>query len=250
MASAVGHRSDAAELRGEDLKKRYGPRWVVNGISLTVRRGEVVGLLGPNGAGKTTTFYMLMGFIAPNEGKVFLGDREITRLPMHQRARLGISYLPQEPSVFRKLTVEENILVVLEMQGVPPSKHREVLELLLEDLNLTRLQKNLGQELSGGERRRVEIARALATRPSFLLLDEPFTGVDPIAVEDLQTAIGFLKDRGIGILVTDHNVRETLRITDRSYIISDGTIRTQGTAEQLVNDPIARQYYLGERFAL
>ncbi|MCS7223038.1 MAG: LPS export ABC transporter ATP-binding protein [Armatimonadetes bacterium] len=250
MAAPVTASSDGDVLRGEDLRKKYGPRWVVNGISLKVAKGEVVGLLGPNGAGKTTTFYILMGFIVPNSGRVFLGSREITRMPMYQRARLGISYLPQEPSVFRKLTVAENILVVLEMQGVPPKKQKEIVDQLLEELNLTTVRNSLGQELSGGERRRVEIARALACRPSFLLLDEPFTGVDPIAVEDLQRAISLLKERGIGILITDHNVRETLRITDRSYIISDGTIRTQGTASELVNDPIARQYYLGERFTL
>ncbi len=237
-------------LEGRDLRKRYGQRWVVNGVTVQVRQGEVVGLLGPNGAGKTTTFYMLTGFILPNSGKVFLDGRDITNLPMYLRARMGISYLPQEPSVFRKLTVEENILLVLEMQGVPPKQRREVAERLMEELNLTRIRRNLGQALSGGERRRVEIARALATNPKFLLLDEPFTGVDPLAVEDIQRIIAQLKQRGIGILITDHNVRETLKITDRSYIISEGIIRTHGTPQEIVNDPIARRYYLGESFEL
>ena len=239
-----------ATLEGRDLRKRYGQRWVVNGVTIYVRQGEVVGLLGPNGAGKTTTFYMLTGFILPNSGHVFLEGQEITHLPMYRRARMGISYLPQEPSVFRKLTVEENILLVLEMQGVPPKQRREIAEKLLEEMNLTKVRRNLGQSLSGGERRRVEIARALATNPKFLLLDEPFTGVDPLAVEDLQRIIAQLKQRGIGILITDHNVRETLRITDRSYIISEGIIRTHGTLQEIVNDPIARRYYLGESFEL
>jgi lipopolysaccharide export system ATP-binding protein len=240
----------AATLEGKDLRKRYGQRWVVNGVTIYVRQGEVVGLLGPNGAGKTTTFYMLTGFILPNSGHVFLEGQEITHLPMYRRAKMGISYLPQEPSVFRKLTVEENILLVLEMQGVPPKQRREIAEKLLEEMNLTKVRRNLGQSLSGGERRRVEIARALATNPKFLLLDEPFTGVDPLAVEDLQRIIAQLKQRGIGILITDHNVRETLRITDRSYIISEGIIRTHGTLQEIVNDPIARRYYLGESFEL
>jgi lipopolysaccharide export system ATP-binding protein len=239
-----------ATLEGRDLRKRYGQRWVVNGVTIYVRQGEVVGLLGPNGAGKTTTFYMLTGFILPNSGHVFLEGQEITHLPMYRRARMGISYLPQEPSVFRKLTVEENILLVLEVQGVPPKQRREIAERLLEEMNLTKVRRNLGQSLSGGERRRVEIARALATNPKFLLLDEPFTGVDPLAVEDLQRIIAQLRQRGIGILITDHNVRETLRITDRSYIISEGIIRTHGTPQEIVNDPIARRYYLGESFEL
>ncbi len=237
-------------LEGRDLKKRYGQRWVVNGVTVQVRQGEVVGLLGPNGAGKTTSFYMLTGFILPNGGKVFLDGQEITNLPMYRRARMGISYLPQEPSVFRKLTVEENITLVLEMKGVPPKQRKEIAERLMEEMNLTKVRRNLGQSLSGGERRRVEIARALATNPKFLLLDEPFTGVDPLAVEDLQRIIAQLKQRGIGILITDHNVRETLKITDRSYIISEGIIRTQGTPKEIVNDPIARRYYLGESFEL
>lgn len=237
-------------LEGRNLMKRYGQRWVVNGLTFQVRQGEVVGLLGPNGAGKTTTFYMLTGFISPNSGKVFLDGRDITNLPMYRRAQMGISYLPQEPSVFRKLTVEENILLVLEMQGVPARQRREITERLMEQMNLTKVRRNLGQSLSGGERRRVEIARALATNPKFLLLDEPFTGVDPLAVEDLQRIIAHLKRQGIGILITDHNVRETLKITDQSYIISEGVIRTQGTPQEIVNDPIARRYYLGESFEL
>jgi lipopolysaccharide export system ATP-binding protein len=242
--------SSTTILEGRDLRKRYGQRWVVNGVTVQVRQGEVVGLLGPNGAGKTTTFYILTGFILPNSGHVFLDGQEITHLPMYRRARMGISYLPQEPSVFRKLTVEENILLVLEMQGVPPKQRYEIAERLMDDLNLTKVRRNLGQSLSGGERRRVEIARALATNPKFLLLDEPFTGVDPLAVEDLQRIIAQLKQRGIGILITDHNVRETLRITDRSYIISEGIIRTHGTPQEIVNDPVARRYYLGESFEL
>ncbi len=237
-------------LEGRDLRKRYGQRWVVNGVTVQVRQGEVVGLLGPNGAGKTTTFYMLTGFIFPNAGRVFLDGQEITNLPMYRRARMGISYLPQEPSIFRKLTVEENILLVLEMQGVLPRERGEIAEKLMEELNLTKVRSNLGQSLSGGERRRVEIARALATNPKFLLLDEPFTGVDPLAVEDLQRIIAQLKRQGIGILITDHNVRETLKITDRSYIISEGIIRTHGKPQEIVNDPIARRYYLGESFEL
>ncbi|MCS7191543.1 MAG: LPS export ABC transporter ATP-binding protein [Armatimonadetes bacterium] len=237
-------------LEGRNLMKRYGQRWVVNGLTFQVRQGEVVGLLGPNGAGKTTTFYMLTGFISPNSGKVFLDGQDITNLPMYRRAQMGISYLPQEPSVFRKLTVEENILLVLEMQGVPARQRREITEKLMEQMNLTKVRHNLGQSLSGGERRRVEIARALATNPKFLLLDEPFTGVDPLAVEDLQRIIAHLKRQGIGILITDHNVRETLKITDQSYIISEGIIRTQGTPQEIVNDPIARRYYLGESFEL
>ncbi|MFA0750452.1 MAG: hypothetical protein SLRJCFUN_000855 [Candidatus Fervidibacter sp.] len=237
-------------LEGRELKKRIRQRWVVNGVSLRVQQGEVVGLLGPNGAGKTTTFYMLTGFIRPDGGRVFLDGQDITAFPMYRRARLGISYLPQEPSVFRKLTVEENIRLVLEMRGIPPRQQREITERLLEEFNLAHLRRNWGQELSGGERRRVEIARALATDPKFLLLDEPFTGVDPIAVEDLQRAILQLKQKGIGILITDHNVRETLKITDRSYIISEGVIRTHGTPQEIVNDPLARRYYLGESFAL
>ncbi len=241
---------DSVVLEGRDLRKRYKQRWVVNGVSIRVRQGEVVGLLGPNGAGKTTTFYMLTGFVQPNGGRVFLAGQDITHLPMYQRARMGISYLPQEPSVFRKLTVEENILLVLEMQGVPPKQRREMAEQLMEEMNLTRVRRNWGQALSGGERRRVEIARALATNPKFLLLDEPFTGVDPLAVEDLQRIIAQLRQRGIGILITDHNVRETLKITDRSYIISEGIIRTHGTPQEIVNDPIARRYYLGESFEL
>lgn len=237
-------------LEGRDLRKRYRQRWVVNGVTVQVRQGEVVGLLGPNGAGKTTTFYMLTGFIRPDSGRVLFDGQDITALPMYRRAQLGISYLPQEPSVFRKLTVEENIRLVLEMRGVPWRRQNEIVDQLLAEFNLMHVRHNWGQALSGGERRRVEIARALATDPRFLLLDEPFTGVDPIAVEDLQRAIVQLKQKGIGILITDHNVRETLKITDRSYIISDGVIRAHGTPQEIVNDPLARRYYLGERFEL
>jgi lipopolysaccharide export system ATP-binding protein len=237
-------------LEGRKLVKVYGSRRVVDGIDVHVRSGEIVGLLGPNGAGKTTTFYMLVGMIQPNAGQVLFGNDDISRLPMYKRARRGVGYLPQEPSVFRRLTVEENILAILETLHLDRSARRERLERLLAELRLEHVRKNRGSELSGGERRRVEIARALTTHPRFMLLDEPFSGIDPIAVADIQQAVSDLRDRGMGVLITDHNVRETLRITDRAYIMYDGRILLSGTAEALASDPEARKIYLGERFQL
>lgn len=237
-------------LHAKGLRKRYGRRWVVKGIDIQVFRGEVVGLLGPNGAGKTTTFYMIMGAIRPNGGKVFFNDMEITRLPMYKRARLGIGYLPQESSIFRGMTVWDNVYAVLEMRGY---KKREIVrrtEEVLKLLGIYDRKDNRGDQLSGGERRRAEIARALALNPKFLLLDEPFTGIDPKTREEIQDIVRQLKDMGIGILITDHNVRETLEITDRAYIIYEGEILLEGTSEQLINDPTARKVYLGERFRL
>jgi lipopolysaccharide export system ATP-binding protein len=235
-------------IRTEGLVKIYGRRKVVDGVSLEINRGEVVGLLGPNGAGKTTTFYMIIGLIKPNAGKVYFGDKDITRWPMFKRALLGIGYLAQEPSIFRRLTVEENLLLVLEARGVKNKK--EVVDQLLEEFSLTHLRKMRGQDLSGGERRRVEVARAMAGNPQFILLDEPFTGVDPIAVEELKRIITVLKSKNLGILLTDHNVRDTLSITDRSYIIYQGKILTEGPADKLTKDPLARKFYLGERFEM
>jgi lipopolysaccharide export system ATP-binding protein len=235
-------------IRTEGLVKIYGRRRVVDGISLEINRGEVVGLLGPNGAGKTTTFYMIIGLIKPNAGKVYFGEKDITKWPMFKRALLGIGYLAQEPSIFRRLTVEENLLLVLEARGVKNKK--EVVDQLLEEFSLTHIRKNRGQDLSGGERRRVEVARAMAGNPQFILLDEPFTGVDPIAVEELKRIINVLKSKNLGILLTDHNVRDTLSITDRSYIIYQGKILTEGPADKLTKDPLARKFYLGERFEM
>lgn len=235
-------------IRTERLVKVYGKRRVVNGVSLEINRGEVVGLLGPNGAGKTTTFYMLIGLIKPNEGKVYFEDRDITRLPMYKRALMGIGYLAQEPSIFRRLSVEENLLLVLEARGMKDEK--KIVDQLLEEFSLTHLRKMRGQDLSGGERRRVEVARAMAGNPSFILLDEPFTGVDPIAVDEMKRIIFLLKGKNIGVLLTDHNVRDTLSITDRSYIIHQGQILTEGPPKELVNDPLARRFYLGERFEM
>jgi lipopolysaccharide export system ATP-binding protein len=235
-------------IRTEGLVKLYGRRKVVDGVSLEINRGEVVGLLGPNGAGKTTTFYMIIGLIKPNAGKVYFGDKDITRWPMFRRALLGIGYLAQEPSIFRRLTVEENLLLVLEARGVKNKK--EVVDQLLEEFSLTHIRKSRGQDLSGGERRRVEVARAMAGNPQFILLDEPFTGVDPIAVEELKRIITVLKSKNLGILLTDHNVRDTLSITDRSYIIYQGKILTEGPADKLTKDPLARKFYLGERFEM
>ncbi len=222
----------------------------MNGVSLDIKRGEIVGLLGPNGAGKTTTFYMIVGLIHPESGKVFLDGRDVTGMPMYQRARHGIGYLAQEASIFRKLTVSENILLVLELAGMPKKERKAKLEELLEELRIGHVKDHKGYMLSGGERRRAEIARTLAMSPAFMLLDEPFTGVDPIAINDIQDIIAELKAKNIGVLITDHNVRETLAITDRAYIISDGQVRTSGLASELPNDPIARKYYLGERFAV
>jgi lipopolysaccharide export system ATP-binding protein len=237
-------------LRAEHLVKKYKTRTVVNNVSVQVQQGEIVGLLGPNGAGKTTTFYMIVGLIKPNDGKIFLENEEITSLPMYQRAKKGIGYLAQEASVFRKLTVEENLLAVLEMRDYTKQQRKEKVEQLLEEFSLQRVRKSLGMSLSGGERRRTEIARALAVDPSFVLLDEPFAGVDPIAVEEIQSIVSRLKNKNIGILITDHNVDETLSITDRAYLMVDGKLFKSGTAEELANDPQVRKVYLGQNFEL
>ncbi|PZV86467.1 lipopolysaccharide export system ATP-binding protein [Algoriphagus aquaeductus] len=237
-------------LRAEHLVKIYKGRRVVNDISVQVEQGEIVGLLGPNGAGKTTSFYMIVGLIQPNEGKIFLENQEITSLPMYKRAKLGIGYLAQEASVFRKLSVEENILAVLEMTNLPKAQQKEKVEMLLEEFSLTHVRKNLGMVLSGGERRRTEIARALAVDPKFVLLDEPFAGVDPIAVEEIQTIVAKLKTKNIGILITDHNVNETLSITDRAYLMFEGRLLKAGTAEELAADEQVRRVYLGSQFEL
>ena len=238
-------------LSTEEIGKSYRGRRVVNGVSLTVNRGEVVGLLGPNGAGKTTSFYMIVGLIPPDTGRVMIGDVDITDVPMYLRARnYGISYLPQEASVFRKLSVEESILAVLETQSSTSQERRVKMEHLLDQLGLAHIRTNKGYALSGGERRRVEIARALCINPTFILLDEPFSGIDPIAVLDLQKIIFTLKESGIGVLITDHNVRETLSVTDRAYIINEGRIFRTGTPEQLGNDPEVKRVYLGESFTL
>lgn len=237
-------------LRAEHLVKIYKGRRVVNDLSVEVKQGEIVGLLGPNGAGKTTSFYMIVGLIQPNEGKIFLEDNDITGLPMYKRAQLGIGYLAQEASVFRKLSVEENILAVLEMTKIPKKEQKEKAESLLEEFSLTHVRKNLGMVLSGGERRRTEIARALAVDPKFVLLDEPFAGVDPIAVEEIQTIVAKLKDKNIGILITDHNVNETLSITDRAYLMFEGRLLKAGSAEELAADEQVRKVYLGSNFVL
>jgi len=237
-------------LETKGLVKIYNQRRVVNEVDITVKRGEIVGLLGPNGAGKTTTFYMIVGLVAPNEGKIIFREKDITRLPMYKRARQGIGYLSQEPSIFRKLTVEDNIMAVLETLDLSRKERDRRLKILLDELKITYLAKNKALTLSGGERRRLEITRALVTNPSFILLDEPFSGVDPIAVFEVQQIISELKNRGLGVLLTDHSVRETLAITDRSYIIAEGKILISGSAEQLVNDPKARKIYLGEKFRL
>lgn len=237
-------------LRAENLMKKYKKRTVVNYVSVQVRQGEIVGLLGPNGAGKTTSFYMIVGLIKPNEGKIFLDSEEITKLPMYQRARKGLGYLAQEASVFRKLSVEENIMAPLEMTPMTASERKRKVEHLLEEFSLTHVRKNLGMVLSGGERRRTEIARALAVDPKFVLLDEPFAGVDPIAVEEIQGIVARLKKKNIGILITDHNVDETLSITDRAYLMVDGKLFKSGTSEELANDPLVRKVYLGQNFQL
>jgi lipopolysaccharide export system ATP-binding protein len=237
-------------LRTEGLVKIYRRRRVVDGVSLALRKGEIVGLLGPNGAGKTTTFYMMVGFIRPDEGSVFLDDEKISALPMYRRARMGIGYLPQESSVFRKMTVADNLMSILETLKLSGRQRVEVRDRLLSDLGLTNLADQKAYTLSGGERRRVEIARAMVTSPSFFLLDEPFAGIDPIAVAEIQNIVRGLRDKGIGVLITDHNVRETLAITDRAYIMYDGRVLISGSAEQLANDPEARKIYLGERFKL
>ena len=237
-------------LRTEDLVKRYRNRTVVNHVSIKVRQGEIVGLLGPNGAGKTTTFYMTTGLVVPNEGRIFLNDQDITQYPVYKRARAGIGYLAQEASIFRKMSVEDNILSVLEMAGLRKTYQHEKLESLIAEFHLEKVRKNLGDRLSGGERRRAEIARCLAISPRFIMLDEPFAGVDPIAVQDIQAIVAKLKDKNIGILITDHNVHETLSITDRAYLLFEGKVLYQGTAEELAANEVVREKYLGRDFEL
>ena len=237
-------------LRTENLVKRYGKRTVVNNVSFDVKQGEIVGLLGPNGAGKTTSFYMTTGLVVPNDGKIFLNDTEITDFPVYKRARIGVGYLAQEASVFRKMTVEDNIASVLELTNKPKEYQKEKLESLIEEFRLQKVRKNLGDRLSGGERRRTEIARCLAIDPKFIMLDEPFAGVDPIAVEDIQYIVWKLKDKNIGILITDHNVQETLSITDRAYLLFEGRILFEGTPEVLAENPVVREKYLGRDFVL
>lgn len=238
------------QLRAEKLMKKYGSRMVVKGVSLQVEQGEIIGLLGPNGAGKTTSFYMTVGFVQPLQGKVFLDDLDITKLPMYKRAKLGIGYLPQESSIFRKLSVEDNISAVLEMTQLSKKEQKNKLEELIDEFRLHKVRKSNGDTLSGGERRRTEIARSLAVNPKFILLDEPFAGIDPIAVEDIQSIVFKLKQKNIGILITDHSVEQTLSITDRSYIMVDGSIFREGTSEQLASDEKVREVYLGQSFTL
>ena len=237
-------------IEADSLKKIYKNREVVKNVSLSMEKGEVVGLLGPNGAGKTTTFYMITGIVKPNNGRVMYNGEDITNFPMYKRARMGLGYLPQEASVFRNLTVEENIVSVLEMRGIPKKERMETMNSLIEEFKLSHVEKSLGYALSGGERRRVEIARTISTNPDFILLDEPFAGVDPIAVEDIQNIIMQLKERGLGILITDHNVRETLRITERAYIMAEGTILIAGSGKEIANNETARRVYLGDNFKL
>ncbi|MEO0076245.1 MAG: LPS export ABC transporter ATP-binding protein [candidate division WOR-3 bacterium] len=242
--------SNNSALIIQNLTKSYNSRKVVNDISLEIHQGEIVGLLGPNGAGKTTTFHIITGFIKPESGRIILNNTDITNFPIYQRARLGLGYLAQEPSVFRKLTVEENILAILELLNTPKQTQREILEHLLNKLDIKHLAKQKASSLSGGERRRVEMARALVSKPKFLLLDEPFTGIDPIVRAEIQDIIKQLKNEGIGIFITDHNVRETFEITDHTYIMYDGRILISGTPQELINNPLAREHYLGERFKI
>ncbi len=237
-------------IRTDNLVKQYKHRTVVNHVSINVKQGEIVGLLGPNGAGKTTSFYMIVGLIQPLEGKIFLDDNDITGMAMYKRAQLGIAYLPQEASVFRSLSVEDNIKAILEFTGMSKEEQKDRLEELISEFNMQKVRKNKGSNLSGGERRRCEIARCLASNPKFILLDEPFAGVDPIAVEDIQTIVAKLKDKNIGILITDHNVHETLSITDRAYLLFEGSVLKAGTAEELAADPQVRKVYLGSNFEL
>lgn len=237
-------------LRSENLVKKYKSRTVANNVSVQVEQGEIVGLLGPNGAGKTTSFYMIVGMVKPNAGRIFLDNKDITDLPMYKRAQLGVGYLPQEASVFRKLSIEDNLRAVLQMTKLTKAEQEHKVESLLDEFALHHVRKNLGDQLSGGERRRTEIARALATDPKFILLDEPFAGVDPIAVEDIQSVVRKLKDKNIGILITDHNVHETLNITDRTYLLYAGEVIKSGSAEDLANDEMVRRVYLGQNFEL
>ncbi|MEZ0232548.1 MAG: LPS export ABC transporter ATP-binding protein [Methylophilaceae bacterium] len=239
-----------SELIVEGLRKKYKSRTVVQDISLSLKSGEVVGLLGPNGAGKTTSFYMMVGLVPLDGGRILLDGRDLSRLPIHQRARLGVSYLPQEPSIFRKMTVAENITAILELQKLTPEEQSKQLESLLEELHITHIRNNMGVSLSGGERRRVEIARCLATNPSFILLDEPFAGIDPIAVLDIQKIIRFLTEKNIGVLITDHNVRETLGICDRAYIVNEGRVFAAGAPSEIIHNKSVREVYLGKDFRL
>lgn len=241
---------EKTSIATDSVVKIYNKRRVVDRVSINVASGEIVGLLGPNGAGKTTTFYMIVGMIRPNEGRIFLGDENITFKPMYERARMGIGYLPQEPSVFRGLSVENNLMAILETMPYSKAERKEKLELLLEELDIKQIRKSMGYQLSGGERRRVEITRSLVTNPKFMLLDEPFAGIDPIAVADLQSIVLKLKDNGLGVLITDHNVRDTLHITDRAYIMYEGNIKRSGTADELAGDAEVREIYLGESFTL
>ncbi len=241
---------DKLSIRAVDLVKTYKRRNVVNGVSLSMETGEIVGLLGPNGAGKTTTFYMIIGLESPSAGQVFIDDQEVSHLPMHRRAAMGLSYLAQEASIFRSLTVEENLMAILETTELSPGECRDKMDALLAEFHVEHVKDRRGTELSGGERRRVEIARCLAIEPRFILLDEPFAGVDPIAVADIQDIIAYLRDRGMGILITDHNVRETLRIVDHAYIMNDGEILIEGDRDVIAGDPLARKYYLGDNFTL
>ncbi len=243
-------KNSSVSITTKDLVKEFGKRKVVNQVNIEVNAGEIVGLLGPNGAGKTTTFYIVVGLIPGSSGKVFLNDKDITNLPMHKRSRLGIGYLPQEPSVFRKLTVEDNIKAVAETLKIPKAERLKVIEEHLDELGLTPLAKQKAYTLSGGERRRLEISRSLVTSPKFLLMDEPFSGVDPISVSEIQEIVRNLKNKGIGVLITDHNVRETLRIVDRAYLLHEGKVLCEGSSEKLINDPQSRQYYLGDEFEL
>ncbi len=246
----IDTKNDGMILRTENLVKVFKKRRVVNGVSIRIKQGQIVGLLGPNGAGKTTTFRMVVGLLKPQRGDIFLDDKKITTYPMYKRARLGLNYLPQEPSIFQKMTVENNIMAILQTMKLKRKERRERLEKALEELGISHIRKSMAYTLSGGERRRAEIARALVTDPRFILLDEPFAGIDPIAVEDIQNIVAGLKKKGLGILITDHNVRETLAITDMAYIMADGVILTEGNSEFLANDPEARKIYLGERFRM
>jgi len=249
-ARATGAMAARACLATHDVVKVYGKRRVVDRVSIEVNAGEVVGLLGPNGAGKTTTFYMIVGMIRPNEGRILFGEDDVTKMPMYKRARRGVGYLPQEPSIFRGLTVEKNLMAVIETMSYKRSERVDVLERFLKELDIAHIRKSMGYQLSGGERRRVEITRALVSEPKFMLLDEPFAGIDPIAVQDLQSIVRKLQKRGLGILITDHNVRDTLSITDRAYIMYEGSIKRSGTASELAGDAEVREIYLGESFTL